>query len=60
MNPSNDKERPPRWTATTISTNKSLNLGNNYDLESECRKQIKGFRTYLGNYKKDYGINIIP
>ncbi len=24
-----------------------------YDLASECRKQIKGFRTYLRNYKKD-------
>ena len=24
-----------------------------YDLASECRKQIKGFRKYLRNYKKD-------
>ena len=25
-----------------------------YDLASECRKQIKGFRKYLRNYKKDW------
>ncbi len=24
-----------------------------YDLAGECRKQIKGFRKYLRNYKKD-------
>jgi four helix bundle protein len=24
-----------------------------YDLASDCRKQIKGFRKYLRNYKKD-------
>ncbi len=24
-----------------------------YELASECRKQIKGFRKYLRNYKKD-------
>ncbi len=24
-----------------------------YDLASECRKQIKGFRKYLRNYEKD-------
>jgi four helix bundle protein len=24
-----------------------------YDLASKCRKQIKGFRKYLRNYKKD-------
>ncbi len=24
-----------------------------YDLASDCRKQIKGFRKYLKNYKKD-------
>lgn len=24
-----------------------------YDLASECRKQIKGFRKYLRNYKKN-------
>jgi len=24
-----------------------------YDLASECRRQIKGFRKYLRNYKKD-------
>ncbi len=26
-----------------------------YDIASECRKQIKGFRKYLRNYKKVYG-----
>ncbi len=24
-----------------------------YDIASECRKQVKGFRKYLRNYKKD-------
>ncbi len=27
-----------------------------YDLASDCRKQIKGFRKYLKNYKKDWMI----
>ena len=27
-----------------------------YDLASDCRKQIKGFRKYLRNYKKDWMI----
>ena len=27
-----------------------------YELASECRKQIKGFRKYLRNYEKDQEI----
>ena len=27
-----------------------------YELASECRKQIKGFRKYLRSYDRDWGI----